>query len=381
LKESLGGMKRKSSVTCSSEKKFRNKLSINCIENLSNELLYEIFDYLDAWDIYNAFSNLNYRFQELLDDSSISYKIKLADPLVSNEVSIKNWRQIMRLNRKQILSIHLVMSLDINCLLLPCFINSSFHRLQSLVLIDPKPNTLMFVLEELINLPRLYSLTIDRLDYFEDLTDIYRIILALPMLTYCKISVTDSDLCSSLAMSTDQRSSPLQYLIMDHDINFNELSTILSYTPHLRHLCFIESYKIDVTIEIISSFITTNLTYLRLRSEDVTFDQFETFIRQTCPKLKVLVFITFSEEMAYLDAHRWEQLIVQDLPQLEKFSLQYYELLEDTTESNVYFKESNPFLSSFWLDRQWMFEIELERDFIIYFVRPYKYNLKNFYTK
>jgi hypothetical protein len=85
--------------------------------------------------------------------------------------------------------------------------------------------------------------------------------------------------------------------------------------------------------------------------------------------------------MAYLDAHRWEQLIVQDLPQLEKFSLQYYKLLEDTTESNVYFKESNPFLSSFWLDRQWMFEIELERDFIIYSVRPYKYNLKNFYTK
>jgi hypothetical protein len=79
VNESMGEMKRKLCFNHSSEeeiKKFRGKLSINCIENLSNELFYEIFNYLYAWDIYNAFSNLNYRFQQLLDNSSILYKIK-----------------------------------------------------------------------------------------------------------------------------------------------------------------------------------------------------------------------------------------------------------------------------------------------------------------
>jgi hypothetical protein len=39
--------------------------SITSIENLSNEFFHEIFDYLDGWDIYKAFLNLNYRFQHL----------------------------------------------------------------------------------------------------------------------------------------------------------------------------------------------------------------------------------------------------------------------------------------------------------------------------
>jgi hypothetical protein len=77
-------------------------MSITYIEHLSNEFFYEIFDYLDAWDIYAAFSNLNYRFQQLLLNSSILYKIKLIDRTMSNDVLIKTWTKIAHLNRKQV---------------------------------------------------------------------------------------------------------------------------------------------------------------------------------------------------------------------------------------------------------------------------------------
>ncbi len=49
--------------------------SNSCLENLSNELFYEIFDYSDGCDIYHVSANLNIRFQNLLFHSSIPMKI------------------------------------------------------------------------------------------------------------------------------------------------------------------------------------------------------------------------------------------------------------------------------------------------------------------
>jgi hypothetical protein len=363
-------MKRNSSVNRSSEKKFRNKLSINCIENLSNELFYGIFDYLDVWDIYDVFSNLNYRFQQLLNNnSSVLYKMKLIDRTMSNDVLIKNWIKIMHLNRKQVFSIHLLMSNKINQLASILFIDSSLHRLQSLVLIEPELDTLMTILEKLIYLPRLCSLTIKKLRYFHDLTAIYRLILALPMLTYCKISTLSFNVSISLPMSTQP--SPLKYLIINDSCSFKELSTILSYTPQLRHLDFMEPTNMKTAIRMIIPLIPIHLTYLRIYVSHVTFDEFEIFIRQSCSKLKVLMFSTASGQIAYMDAYRWEQLIVQDLPQLEKFSLEY-SVLRCEGRFHIQFEESNLFFSSFWLERQWMFETEISAPYFIYSIRPYK---------
>jgi hypothetical protein len=97
--------------------------------------------------------------------------------------------------------------------------------------------------------------------------------------------------------------------------------------------------------------------------------------------LKVLNYITRSEDIAYLNARRWEEFILQDLPQLEKFSLQYYECIDDDEdhESKINFSGSNPFLTSFWLERQWLLDVEIECENIIYSIGPYKYIVKNFY--
>ncbi|CAF0770894.1 unnamed protein product [Rotaria sp. Silwood1] len=54
-------------------KKFRNHL-ITCLEYLSNEIFYEIFDYLNGCEIVETFSNLNSRFKQLLYSSSLLIK-------------------------------------------------------------------------------------------------------------------------------------------------------------------------------------------------------------------------------------------------------------------------------------------------------------------
>ena len=63
--------------------------SVRCIEDLSNEIFYnEIFEYLEDYDIYQSFSNLNYRFQNLLSGLSLRLKINISD-LSKQEKSIE----------------------------------------------------------------------------------------------------------------------------------------------------------------------------------------------------------------------------------------------------------------------------------------------------
>ncbi|CAF5157900.1 unnamed protein product, partial [Rotaria sp. Silwood1] len=74
--------------------KLQDDQSITRIEDLSTELFVTIFSYLDCYEIYTAFSNLNYRFQQLLNSSRPLYKIQL---------NIATYRETFTNNYKQFL--------------------------------------------------------------------------------------------------------------------------------------------------------------------------------------------------------------------------------------------------------------------------------------
>jgi hypothetical protein len=75
------------------------------IENLSNELFHDIFDYLDGCEIFLTFSNFNQRFHQLLNSLSLLLKIKFNIRTVElyNDIG----RQIVLLNKQQISAIQL----------------------------------------------------------------------------------------------------------------------------------------------------------------------------------------------------------------------------------------------------------------------------------
>ncbi|CAF4165572.1 unnamed protein product, partial [Rotaria sordida] len=54
------------------------------LEDLANEILYEIFEYLDSYDIYKGFYNLNKRFQNLAINSNVLTKINISTISKSN---------------------------------------------------------------------------------------------------------------------------------------------------------------------------------------------------------------------------------------------------------------------------------------------------------
>ncbi|CAF1135877.1 unnamed protein product [Rotaria magnacalcarata] len=162
--------KRKLSLKDSSDetrKKFRknnnyctNELiqSINSIENLSNEIFLKIFDYIDGCQIYESFSNLNHRFDTMLNCSLLLFKLK--DYItIKDDGFINNWNQLMSYHKEQILCLTFYKSHRIKQF--ASTIESSFIHLQSLTLYHVESDTIIPVLMNLPSLSRLKSLVIE----------------------------------------------------------------------------------------------------------------------------------------------------------------------------------------------------------------------------
>ncbi|CAF4217004.1 unnamed protein product [Rotaria sp. Silwood2] len=348
-------------------------MSINSIENLSDELFYEIFDYLNGCEIYHAFSNLNYRFEQLINSSSLLLKI---NSLRSKEIFLNNYQQVLRLNKDQIFSIHLWLSENTSQIISSLNIDSSFIRLESLIFNSIEPDLLNTLLSKLICLPRLFSLIIDTWSTQKELGDTYRLIFNLPKLKYIKYTAMESndiDITISLPIVTDEQLTSIEHLIIDHPCAIDELFAITSYTPNLRRLKFLSLTDRNVNIRNVKPIILQNLTHLSIYIySTMSFNIFQIFINNLNSKIKFLSLTTVVEDINYLDANRWENFILTKLPQLEKFYFKYSAYLEENYETPIYLGYRDQFISSFWLQRRWILDIEFEFENIIYSIRPYQ---------
>jgi hypothetical protein len=174
-------------------------------------------------------------------------------------------------------------------------------------------------------------------------------------------------------MATNKQLSPIEYLLIFHSCTFDELFTILSYTPQLRRLNLVNSINIDTNVQTILPITLSNLTDISISMDNVTFDEFEILIRKINVKLKVLRVTTHAQDMTFLNAHRWKKFILRSLSQLEQFYLRYYEHVNEEYKYPIYLGRPNQFTSSFWIERQWTFEAEIIGESISYFIRPYRY--------
>ncbi len=342
-------------------------MSITCIETLSNEIFHEIFDYLDGYDIFNAFSNLNNRFEEFLHCSTLLYKNTIYysfDEKCSNKC-----QQLKYLNRHQIFSINLYGSC-IKTFFSTFIIDSSLDRLESISLQGIKRNKLLLLLKNFICLPRLFSLNIQSYDTSTNLTDVYRLIFTLPVLKYIQIRSSDLSSVTSLPMAiSNQQRSPIKYLVIDHGWKFNELDAILSYTPELYHLSIQQQSKVDMILPI----RLANLTYLSIDMGHLDYDKVMEFIKKLSSNLKVFHLTIQSFDIMYVTSNLWEEFIIEYLPYLEKFYLNYCEPILYDNQSRKYHWKENQFTSSFWIERKWIFEAEIDTHEINYSIHPYRY--------
>ncbi|CAF3091299.1 unnamed protein product, partial [Rotaria sp. Silwood2] len=346
---------------------------ITYFEHLSDEVFYEIFEYIDGWNIYKGFFNLNSRFQNLIIHSPIPFKIKLYS---LSQSEVKHYcNNVIVSNKHCIISLYFENESFINELFIYCVIDSSFDRLESIFLGEISFDQLMTLFFYLKSLPRLFSLTIHPdAEWGYDLSTTYRMIFSLPTLKYNKLSLfsdVDEDLNFFVPLAINEPFSAIEYLIMDHNCSLNELFSMFRHTPQLRHLSCQNLIESESSIDTKKSVILSNLTYLRIGNSQIGFDEFEMFIAEISSPLQVLNIRQYMGE-DYLDADRWEQLIKIYIPHLRRFDYEYYQLFMPGYEETFLYKNINRFSSPFWIERQCFFEVKIKDNDMIYAIHPYK---------
>ncbi|CAF1331228.1 unnamed protein product [Rotaria sordida] len=347
---------------------FKKKKTISCIENLSNEIFYEISDYLDGYDVYKAFSNLNIRLENLLISSSLPMKIEIS----SKTKLDSHYKQFIRSNKHYIISIDFDSQSSLNDFMNLFIIDTLFVRLESIILNSISTYKLLILLFYLKSLPNLSSLSICLKNCSYDIGHIYQMIFHLS-LKYFRIAVPRHPLLSiTIPIAVQDQYSSIEYLLIYHRCTFNQLTNILLHTSRLSHLhCFniIESDD-NIKFKLINKL--NNLTHLAVTLRNITFDEFENFLLKHCSQLELLNVKIYSTDKIYLDADRWEQLISQNITSLTKFIFRYSDIIDDDFQITSCHLLINRFISSFWIDRKWIFKLLIEDDELIYSIRPYQ---------
>ncbi|CAF4209644.1 unnamed protein product, partial [Rotaria sordida] len=121
------------------------------LEDLPNELFYEIFVYLDIYDVYEAFSKVNTRFENLLNDPTLPIQISLSS-ISKSKFEHYNTNIIIPFQYR-ITLLHLSNPLIIERLFSPISILLKFIRLENLHLRNIESKYFQEILIHLISLP------------------------------------------------------------------------------------------------------------------------------------------------------------------------------------------------------------------------------------
>ena len=346
---------------------------ITRFEDLSNELLYEIFDFIDSWTTYDIFSNLNSRFNHLIVHSTSPLKLDFS--LQSKAIFQYRCNTIVIPNVHRIISLQFSHHLLIDHFFKTFSLDTSFTRLEVFTLCNAESDHLIPILTTLVLLPHLHSLIITSIEQIESPTDVYSLILSLPVLKYCNLSFGFGNRYVDL-LQRNSKCSPIENLVINAKCNLDQLNDFLIHTPRLNRLsCDISTLNNN---QVHMSIISTSLTNLSLKLEDTSFDEFGCLISCFSHQLRILNISTY-RDIEFLNADRWQQLILSRMPHLLRFNFRHRTITDESIDGyNRYHLLISKFKTSFWLGRKWFFTHQHyeSKDFaswiIFYSINPYR---------
>ena len=198
----------------------RNQIPFCCyfhfssITNFSNEIFYEIFDYLDGYDIYRSFSKLNQRFENLLHSQSYLMKIQID----SSSVFDSDYQKFIQMHEN-----------ILNQFISSRIVDLTYNCLESIVLDRISTYKFVILLFYFKTLPNLFSLKV-KFDHFENnFSDIYQMIYRFRSLKYLQIRIdTLNEFFFSNLSINDQMYSSIEYLVISYPCDLNNLFNLIS---------------------------------------------------------------------------------------------------------------------------------------------------------
>ncbi|CAF1134906.1 unnamed protein product [Rotaria sordida] len=324
----------------------KNKL---LFENLSNEIIYEIFDYLGIYYAYHRFFNLNQRFNNFFINSNLHIQIDISS--MSKLNFEQYYKDIILPNKHRINYLRLSNVFTVDIIFSPPRLISKFFQLETLVFDNINTRYLNNILHHLIILPELHSLTINLTDYIQNSTLFYLQLFHLPKLKYCKIQFESKDEQQLLPRCINEFSS-IEYFIIKNCFQFQLLNNFLSYLPRICHLSIDYLNGIDFKDIELYPLPLKYLKYVSLELDLVYFNRFEQLIKNFFYHIEILRF-TSKYDSRYLNAEIWEKLIISYMPYLRVFDVNH----DGSIQHNLsrYHNWIDQFNSSFWTKKQWFF--------------------------
>ena len=354
-------------------------------ESLANELVLDIFEYLDTAHLFRAFAKLNLRFIQLLYQHCRIHQFNL------QFLGKKDFESLLQphlpILSEQIIS--LCLSNDETpdlpeFLLSRGFILNRFLRLQSLSLYNIHSlqtlNQIIDQCQSLLHFTHLNIIKQNKGRAHENVINLLNNIWSLSKLIYCNLNGIIHTNETSLSQISVTSSSIEHLFIENISCNSTDLSHLLEHTPNLQRL----------HTTLYSYLPKDHLTSSAIKMREIRFCFGGSLhalgnLLASFPHLTRLMLIT---SQVYVDGNMWRNLLMDYLPNLRifqlKMDLNFQQRHEDIEEIIDELLES--FRSSFWLEEhQWYIRCHWDPSdpykSITLYTLPYAFNTYNFFDK
>jgi len=335
-------------------------------EFLPNEILIECFEYLNAFEIFYSFDQLNYRFTKLIRTIPLHLNFQYVQKTIFDQFcrTIKFNPEL----KNQIYSLQL--SNKDTCgqieLFLSFFSLNEFSYLRSLTLIQIEQNNVDKLKSMLPLMFQLHSFYLIRL--FDLKNGENEILTVLPISNLRVLSIPT---LPSILTHTDAT------LIITHlTISGCSLDQLLyrlfRYVPLLKYLNIQNIYKTSHSIENCNHHYAIHLKQIIIGNFEYLFEEFEMFIKLT-PNLKSLA-ISALDNICMIDAYQWEYLIKSSLSYLKIFQFTFGLYCRGKIRNDIV-EKFKQFQNDFWCKQhQWFIEYVLDSNSAVIYTIPYMPN-------
>ncbi|CAF1091582.1 unnamed protein product [Rotaria sordida] len=360
----------------------------NRLEQLPNELLWLILEYISPIDLFHKFFNLNQRFNTIL--RLIHYRFNL---LYTNQNQFKFFLNIILPN----IEYNWIESLYIDDITNRLYIINKCQYLRSLTIHHLHTENINLlvnnVLLELKQLNYLHLYTEFRLrDH--DVNSLTYIIFSqqMPSLTYCYLDFQDYSRMSFDHLDITNKTLSLKTLVIDQWCRLRDFIRLLHFIPNIKRLTvrlFDSNTKgtIVPSLNAIDDFTTLvpHLIFLRAKLAEIPFIIATKILFLRLPsKLHELSLSTWSIE--YGNGDLWETILSSKFPYLKHFRL----IISLDQIPHTYITANNLDLdnivksfnqSKYFLDHHWNVLINInEHDRLKFVLHTIPYPIENFQT-